>query len=1214
MTTEKEATAGAELPEGISSTDNVQRRLRRAIIAALIITMVICIIAEASVHIRWNKMRMREEALTCQYEISNWVLEQTSILDMFVNAISANADLLDDYEGTVSFLNNVLQHYPKISTAYIANPDFSHGHPMVMDDGWVPSSDYVVEDREWYQGALTTQDHYIAPPYYSARNGEYCLTISKVVRSENGDFLGVFGIDYYLDVLTDILENSYIEDGYAFIADKDGQIISHPNSKYLIKDGKFTNVSDLPYATVLTTEGTKLFRDYDGREKVSIAIHDDQAGFELFVVKDFLSIYGDSLRYMQLYLILFGVVILLVVQAINKMIHWQRETQDKLREAALEAQQADQAKSIFLARMSHEIRTPINTMQGMNELILRESRNEVIRSYSLSIKNAANTLLSLINDILDLTKLNDSKLKIIPVKYSVSSLINDLCNIISERAQKKGLEFKIEIDPQIPCRLYGDDKRIRQVIINLLTNAIKYTEAGTVKLTMRQAEHKDDWVRLRITVEDTGIGIKKEDIQKLFDPFERAEEVHNSNIEGSGLGLPISNSILLQMNSKLQVESIYRNGSRFWFELTQKVVDEKPIGNYEERRKESMESTISQCRVYAPTAKVLVVDDNELNLKVAVGLMAHNEIKADAVKSGRECLEAVKKEHYDIIFMDHMMPDMDGKEVLDVLKKSHLLPKDTVVIVMTANAIVGAKEEYMAYGFADYISKPVAVDKLEDLLIKHLPKEKILNDVPDDKSGTGVPLLSSADSESQKLAERFSFLDTKEGLSHCGGDWKFYLEIIRTYATADKRNEMQHCFEVQDWELYAILTHTLKSTSLSIGAKELSEQAKALEAAAKGKDIDFIRARHDECMQTYSELLDKITAGLSDQNSVSHNGLPAGNGRDHILVVDDEPMELMIARRLLETHYDVDCVSSGEEALDFLKIKRTDLILLDLRMPKMDGFEVIARLKASPELRDIPVIFLTADDDQNSELLGFQSGAIEFIRKPFVKDIMLQRIQRILELIRLQKDLKAEVSRQTEKLERLSLQTVKSLVKTIEAKDKYTNGHSERVAKYSREIARRAGYSAEDQSVIYLAGLLHDIGKIGVPDTIINKDTKLTDEEYGIIKTHPIIGADILKDISDLPEVIQGARWHHERLDGKGYPDGLSGKNISWLARIISVADAYDAMTSMRSYRGILPQDVVRKEIEKNLGTQLDEQYGRIMIKMIDEDTHYQMREIRKAD
>ena len=257
----------------------------------------------------------------------------------------------------------------------------------------------------------------------------------------------------------------------------------------------------------------------------------------------------------------------------------------------------------------------------------------------------------------------------------------------------------------------------------------------------------------------------------------------------------------------------------------------------------------------------------------------------------------------------------------------------------------------------------------------------------------------------------------------------------------------------------------------------------------------------------------------------------------------------------------------------------------------------------------------TADDDQNAETEGFKAGAMDFIRKPFVPDIMLQRVGRILELHRLQTNLAREVKRQTkyaqerqERMERLSRETVLALAKAVEAKDKYTNGHSERVAYYARLIAERAGMSELDQNDIYFIGLLHDIGKIGVPDTVINKTTRLTDEEFAMIKQHPIIGAKILKDITEMPGIEKGARWHHERYDGKGYPDGISGEEIPVFSRIICVADAYDAMTSTRSYRDILPQQKVREELVKGKGTQFDPEFADIMISLIDEDKDYKMR------
>ena len=338
---------------------------------------------------------------------------------------------------------------------------------------------------------------------------------------------------------------------------------------------------------------------------------------------------------------------------------------------------------------------------------------------------------------------------------------------------------------------------------------------------------------------------------------------------------------------------------------------------------------------------------------------------------------------------------------------------------------------------------------------------------------------------------------------------------------------------------------------------------------------------------------------------------------DWILVVDDDTSNLRMASRILSAEQmRVSCLKSGEDALAFLKNNRPDLILLDVHMPGMDGFEALASIRAGKETANIPVIFLTADDDSSTETRGLKAGAEDFIKKPFVPEVLLLRVRHTIDLIRLQTDLSHEVDKKTqevlqqkEKLERISMQIVTALSGAIDAKDAYTNGHSTRVAKYSREIARRAGFEEKMQDDIYMMGLLHDVGKIGIPDSIINKPAKLTDEEYEIIKSHSVMGAKILKNITEFPKLTVGARWHHERYDGKGYPDGISGEDILQEARIIAVADAYDAMSSRRSYRDVLSQDIVKEEMEKGKGTQFDPVYAEIMLMMIEEDTDYQMRE-----
>ena len=338
---------------------------------------------------------------------------------------------------------------------------------------------------------------------------------------------------------------------------------------------------------------------------------------------------------------------------------------------------------------------------------------------------------------------------------------------------------------------------------------------------------------------------------------------------------------------------------------------------------------------------------------------------------------------------------------------------------------------------------------------------------------------------------------------------------------------------------------------------------------------------------------------------------------DWVLVVDDDTANLKMASHILiGEDMRVSCVKSGEEALRFLEKNRPDLILLDVHMPDMDGFETLRHIRQQEDAKSIPVIYLTADEDTETEKRGLNSGAMDFIKKPFVPEVMLIRVKHTIALIHLQNNLSQEVEEKTrevvlqqEHLSRMSMQIVQALSGAIDAKDTYTNGHSTRVAQYSHMIATRFGYTPDELQTIYMMGLLHDVGKIGIPDSIINKPARLSNDEFEQIMNHPVLGARILQNITDFPELVTGARWHHERYDGTGYPDGLKGEEIPEQARIIAVADAYDAMTSRRSYRNILSQETVRDEILRGKGTQFDPVFADIMLQLMDEDPHYQMRE-----
>ena len=332
---------------------------------------------------------------------------------------------------------------------------------------------------------------------------------------------------------------------------------------------------------------------------------------------------------------------------------------------------------------------------------------------------------------------------------------------------------------------------------------------------------------------------------------------------------------------------------------------------------------------------------------------------------------------------------------------------------------------------------------------------------------------------------------------------------------------------------------------------------------------------------------------------------------DWVIVVDDDETNLKVAGLILsKARMRVTAMRSGQALLDYIRDKDVpDLILLDIKMPGMDGFETLRALRRMEKARTVPVIFLTADEKNETEAKGLTMGATDFIKKPFVPEVLILRVRHIIDLDHLQRNLAEEVEKKTKENERLFMQIVSALASAIDAKDTYTNGHSSRVAEYAREIARRAGFEGKRLEDIYMMGLLHDVGKIGIPDAVINKPAKLSNEEYDIIKNHPVLGARILGKIKAMPKLVSGARWHHERFDGTGYPDGLAGEEIPEEARIIAVADSYDAMTSHRSYREPLPQEVVREEIEKGKGTQFDPRFASIMLAMMEEDVDYEMRE-----
>ncbi len=508
--------------------------------------------------------------------------------------------------------------------------------------------------------------------------------------------------------------------------------------------------------------------------------------------------------------------------------------------SAQEAQFANEAKSSFLANMSHEIRTPINAILGMNEMLLRKVKDEECREYALNIESASNSLLSLVNDILDFSKIESGKMELLPVEYQINNLLNDCYNLVSMRAAEKKLELLIENNHTIPKSLLGDETRIRQIVVNLLTNAIKYTNEGTVKLSFDYERNGDDGIILQIRVTDTGIGISKENQKKLFESFQRVDLEHNRNVEGTGLGLTITKQFVDMMGGSILVDSEYGKGSTFTVCVPQEVIEETPMGEYHvsaRNRKKRYEE-----RLYAPDTQVLLVDDVSMNIKVFKTLLRDTGIKVDACLSGMEALDYVQKKQYDIIFMDHMMPDMDGIETLKRMNSLDTVNKNTPVVMLTANAISGVRDMYLKEGFVDYISKPVKTDALENVIRTYIPGEKL-----------------------KRRGKRFPYLDVDVGMEYCGGLEDFYIEVLRTYVRSSRLDILLKAESDKDYDTYKMNLHSLKITSQTIGATELSKAVKELESACKEGRYDYIEQNHSTVMSMYQDLLEKLENGLKSE-------------------------------------------------------------------------------------------------------------------------------------------------------------------------------------------------------------------------------------------------------------------------------------------------------------------------------------------------------------
>ncbi len=845
---------------GVKNTDERILTIRNALMAVLVIVFFTSIILLYYTMLydekKLNIIRSGEVAAKESADHINHYLS-TNIDSVELAAYTLD-EMITEHRSDDEIQDYLVGQSTAVRSAVIENSTGLYGYingRFFSGTNWEPPADYVATERPWYTRPMENPGQItILDPYVDVQSGNIMLALGHTLC----DGVSVVSVDVSLDQIQKLTEDAVASgnsDMEMLLNDK-GEVVAHSVKAEIGKD----------YGAEAGTFGAELFDHikngdsyfefiYMGEDYI-VYVADVQNGWFCVSVKDATRVFGSVNT-----ILFITIFVVIAIVAIISMI--MKRTNSYL-QMSTKAVAANEAKSEFLSNMSHEIRTPINAMLGMNEMILRESNDKSILSYSENIKTAGKSLLRLVNDILDFSKIEAGKMELITVDYDLSSLISDLINSVHNRTEDKGLTLELKLDRDIPRHLHGDEMRIRQVISNLLSNAVKYTEKGGIVFSMGYESIDGDAgsILLKVSVKDTGIGIKEEDRKKLFEQFVRIEEDRNRNIEGTGLGMNITKSLLEMMGSTLEVESTYGEGSVFSFALKQKVTDREPLGDYSEAyRKQLLEKEGYHEKFTAKDARILVVDDNPMNLLVFKSLVKQTGVTVDTGDSGFEAVTLTSGTKYDMIFLDHMMPEKDGIETLNEIRNDPGNPnRDTPYVCLTANAISGARDMYISAGFDDYLSKPIDPDTLEEMMLEFLPDEKIKMWTPAGEE------TEDDDANSEKIREALKALtgspiDAETGLKNSGTP-SAYLALLRIFRESmdEKADELNLLFNNKDFENYTIKVHALKSSARIIGAGDFGEEAQELENAGKAGDEGYIISHHEAFIDKYDKFREPLSA------------------------------------------------------------------------------------------------------------------------------------------------------------------------------------------------------------------------------------------------------------------------------------------------------------------------------------------------------------------
>jgi len=751
---------------------------------------------------------------------------------------------------------------------------------------WTPAVGYVPSNRPWYQNAPMEKDKVaLIPTHLNPHSGEQVVTISLRLSDKKS----VLAVDLYLKDLLAKVKKSDLSN-MQVILDKKGTVISHTD---ITQNGRNYLSADF-----WGSDEEKLARAISYASGESFVIHlrgKDYRVFSTLVQGEWYVVrlveeHGlwaplklTVLRNAMLAVLIYVLIALLLTALYSKYIRLIR---------------VNRSKTAFLTSMSNEIRSAMNGILGMNTIVQKDLHDDSMKEYSNNIQSAGQSILSLVNDVLDVSKIESGRLSIESMEYDVFSVLEECFNENEPKAKAKGLAFHVDCDPDIPSCLWGDENRIIQIINNLLSNAVKFTEVGGVSLSVgfdnlppMGTLRTDDYIMLKIAVKDTGVGIRKEDRGSIFKKYINDESDENKNVEGMGLGLSLTQELLKKCGGQMSINSRYGEGSSFLVEIPQLVLNTEPMGDFAMRYRNASRKNKDLADVFlAPEARILIVDDVELNLKVFRGFLKNSQMKIDEALSGHQCLQLVESRHYDLIFLDHMMPVMDG---IDVFRKMRMMDKspnkDTPVVALVSEGESFTKDSFLAEGFADYLIKPLKERDLQRAMKWYLPKQLVLT--IDDLSEPVVPSTNMTDSMAapgQKnkglydddeielrsvtaptLVERFKrfddFLDVKAGLNYCADDEEIYVEMLQEYVGSPLCRNVDNCYKNSDWDNYRFYMHVLYDSSVAIGAMSMADKFRNLEIASRESRMKVVQENHELAMALHAELIENIQRGLEER-------------------------------------------------------------------------------------------------------------------------------------------------------------------------------------------------------------------------------------------------------------------------------------------------------------------------------------------------------------